>query len=164
MEGRALESSPAPTKVALEGDFGYAPGVSGKSPLIVGGPFDALALLAAQVCFVPAALVLLDSPGGLRLEGQSGLNETELAAALALGQRTLAAGDWLELREPAEGMGAGLRWFTGWPIRTGLGVRLAPQTDTGSSRERRSMTMEWSRRRVGPRRLPRCGRSRTSSS
>ena len=78
-------------------------------------------MLATQVCFVPAAVVLLSQPKGLRVEGQCGLNEAELAAAFQLGQRALALGDWLEVREPAEGVPAGLRWFTGWPIRSAQG-------------------------------------------
>ena len=78
-------------------------------------------MLAAQVCFVPAALVLVQRADGLQLEGQAGLNAAELAVAANLAQKVLSARDWLELREPVEGIPVGLRWFTGWTIRTRSG-------------------------------------------
>ncbi len=95
--------------------------MSGNSAVIVGGPFDALAMLATQVCFVPAGLVLRTGPAGPSLEGHCGFDAVELAAATLLGQRTLELGDLWEIREPAEGAAAGLRWFTGCPIRSAQG-------------------------------------------
>ena len=90
-------------------------------PTPVGGPFDDLANLAAQVGFVPVALVALADGEQLQVEGQFGLVSEELSPALELCQRALAQRDWLELREPPEGKPAGLRWFTGIPLRNSAG-------------------------------------------
>ena len=92
--------------------------------VIVGGPLDALASLASQACFVPAAIIMLEGPEGLQVEGQFGLIAAEAAVASALCHRAWLAGDWVEMREPDEGIAVGLRWFSGWPIRSQHGLIL----------------------------------------
>ncbi len=91
---------------------------------MVGGPLDALASLASQACFVPAAIVMLEGADGLQVEGHFGLVPAELDVVSALCHRAWLGGDWLELREPAEGVAVGLRWFSGWPIRSQHGLLL----------------------------------------
>ena len=90
-------------------------------PASVGGPFDDLANLAAQVGFVPVALVVLAEGDLARIEGQFGLGSEDVAVALGLCRRVLGQPDWLELREPLEARAAGYRWFTGMPLRNSAG-------------------------------------------
>ena len=93
-------------------------------PTPIGGPFDDLANLAAQVGFVPVAIVVLANGEELRVDGQFGLVGADLAPALAFVGQVLAKPDWLELRDPPEGAAAGLRWFAGLPVRNHQGEML----------------------------------------
>ncbi len=90
-------------------------------PASVGGPFDDLANLAAQVGFVPVALVVLAEGDPAQIEGQFGLGSEHVAVALGLCRQVLGQHDWLELREPPEARAAGFRWFTGMPLRNSAG-------------------------------------------
>lgn len=92
----------------------------------IGGPFDDLANLAGQVGFVPVvvvALVVVALVVGddLRVEGQFGLGEAEVAPALDFCRRVRSQRDWVELRDPPEGCALGLRWFAGIPVRSHQG-------------------------------------------
>ena len=90
-------------------------------PAPVGGPFDDLANLAAQVGFVPVALVVLAEGDLARIEGQFGLGSEDVEVALGLCRRVLGQPDWMELREPVEAKASGYRWFTGMPLRNSDG-------------------------------------------
>ncbi|HTH47416.1 MAG TPA: PAS domain S-box protein, partial [Candidatus Limnocylindria bacterium] len=90
-------------------------------PPPIGGPFDDLANLAAQVGFVPVAIVVLADGDALRVDGQFGLGSADVATALGFARRVLAKPDWLELRDPPEGAATGLRWFAGLPVHNNQG-------------------------------------------
>jgi two-component system sensor histidine kinase/response regulator len=91
------------------------------TPTPIGGPFDDLANLAAQVGFVPVALVALADGTDLRVDGQFGLGGAELPTAMSFARRVQARPDWLELRDPPEGAAIGLRWFAGLPVHSSQG-------------------------------------------
>ncbi|MEN9676837.1 MAG: hypothetical protein RIS76_2733, partial [Verrucomicrobiota bacterium] len=93
-----------------------ASSLSGTVAAPVGGPMNDLANLAAQVAFVAGALVILADGDRLRIEGQFGLTREQEEALLGLCRRSLEKGQWLELRDPPELAGTGLRWFAALPL------------------------------------------------
>ncbi len=86
------------------------------APPSVGGPFDDLANLAAQVGFVPMAMVVLGTGAEASIEGQFGLQAAEGEVALELCRKALGQRTWVELRDAPEGKAAGIRWFAGIPL------------------------------------------------
>ncbi|MFO1461766.1 MAG: PAS domain S-box protein [Verrucomicrobiota bacterium] len=86
------------------------------STVPLGGPMNDLANLAAQVAFVAGSLVVLVDGDRLRVDGQFGITREDEQALLGLCRRSLEHGQWLELRDPPELAGSGLRWFAALPL------------------------------------------------
>ena len=87
----------------------------------VGGPFDDLANLAAQVGFIPVVVVALMNGEDVRIEGQFGLTDPERTVALEWCRLTLTQRTWVELRDEPRGKTIGLRWFAGIPLTNAEG-------------------------------------------
>ena len=83
-----------------------------------GGPLDELANLAAQVGFVPAALVLVGGATGWVPAGQTGCSAEFIEALLPiLSGLTPAIQDWVELRDAPTRLPEGWRWLSCLPAR-----------------------------------------------
>jgi PAS domain S-box-containing protein len=91
---------------------------------LVGGAFDDLANLAAQVCFVSSATVFIRSGSNWQIAGQTGVSNANLPAIhellAGLHQQTE---DWCEIREPETSAPASIRWMTALRVFTARGER-----------------------------------------
>ena len=94
-----------------------------RAPLI-GGAFDDLANLAAQVCFVSTAAVFLRTGNQWQIAGQTGISNANLPSVRELLQGLQSQSeDWCEIREP-EGTSLGsIRWVTALRVFTVRGER-----------------------------------------